>query len=142
MGMLPRYTVRLVPDRRPGVTDAAGLPKAALPKLPMPLTGDCGAPIYCWLAMPSDGSIPVYRPGLGAPCVGLPIWLGGFGGCAAEAFGWEKPPKLANCGEVNADGVPGWKGLPSSSWEGRRGVKFISNVVPGVAISEGLAATG
>lgn len=77
-GMLPRYTVRLVPDKRPGVTDAAGLPKAAFPKPPiLPLMGDCGPFMYCWLPMPSAGIIPEYRP-FCVPCVGLPIWFWGF----------------------------------------------------------------
>lgn len=47
---------------------------------------------------------------------------------------------MVNCGEVNAEGVPGWNGLPSRSWEGRRGVKFISNAVPEFAMLSAVLA--
>lgn len=33
------------------------------------------------------------------------------------------------------EGDPGWKGLPMSSSEGRSGVKFMLNAVPGVCMS-------
>jgi len=39
---------------------------------------------------------------------------------------------MGNCGDVKAFGVPGWKGEPSKSWDGRRGVNCIlSYPVPG-----------
>lgn len=45
---------------------------------------------------------------------------------------FEKP---WNCGDVKADGEPGWNGLPNSNWDGSNGVKFMSNAVPGVCMS-------
>jgi hypothetical protein len=55
-----------------------------------------------------------------------------------EGAACEKPPKLANCGDANADGVPGWKGLPSKSCDGSKGVKFISKADPEAVRSLGL----